>query len=109
MNEELERRIEKLPQWVQRYISKLRRNNAALRAERGKIAEGDAKITFSVDFDETHGLPDQATVKFQLSEGYLECSLETTLDGDEVRVRTCPHRLVIRPAASNAVNLSMRR
>jgi len=105
MNEKFERRIEKLPQWVQRYIGKLRRDNAALRAERGKIADGNAKITFQVVFgDKVHGIPDRATVTFRIGGGVIEFALR---DG-KVRVHALGG-LVIEPAATNAVNLSVRR
>lgn len=101
MNEKLEQRIEKLPQWARRYINKLQRDNAALRAERGKIADGDAKVKFWIEYGESHGIPDRATVVFQADGGTIEFALR---DGD-VRVHAL-NILVIKPTASNAVNLS---
>ena len=109
MNKELEQRIERLPQWAQQYISKLQRDNDALRAERGKIADGDAKITFTINFDEVYGVPDRATIGFQLGNDTIEFLLETTLNGDIVCVRSSHHRLVIEPSTSNAINLSVKR
>ena len=105
MNEEFKQRIGKLPQWAQRYISELRRNITALQAERGKIADGDAKITFWVICGENHGIPDRATVQFHLENDITDFSLHN----DVIRVHSSHHRLIIEPAASNAVNISARR
>lgn len=104
MNKELEQRIEKLPQWAQRYIGKLRRDNAALVAERGKIADKKARVKFWVEYDEIYGIPDRATVTFRMDSGTVECALR----GGKVRVHALGG-LVIEPAASNAINLSVRR
>ena len=105
MNEEFELRLSKLPQWAQRYVSKLRHDITALHAERGKIASGDAKITFRVMFDEVHGIPDHATVQFQLEGDVIECLLRN----NAVQVRSSHHRLTIRPEASNTISLSIQR
>ena len=105
MDENFERRIEKLPQWVQRYIGKLRRDNAALRAERGKVADGDTKITFRVTYDENYSIPDRAKVTFRLENGTIEFSLRN----DEVRVHSSRYCLVAKPSASNAISLSVQR
>ena len=104
MNEEREQRIKKLPKWAQMYIGKLQRDNAALRAERGKIADGDAKITFWVNFDEDHGIPDRARVVFQANDGTIDLKLR---DG-KVQVHAS-YTLIIEPASSNSINLSVRR
>lgn len=102
MNEEFELRLSKLPQWAQRYISKLRRDITALLAERGKIICGDAKITFWVNFGENHGIPDRATVQFHLENDIIDFSLRNNV----IRVHSSQHHLTIEPAASNAVNIS---
>ena len=109
MNKELELRVNKLPQWAQRYISKLEHNNAALITERGKITDGNARITFTVNYEDVYSIPDRAKVSFQLNNDCIELSFSPEPDGNAVCIRSTVSRLTIEPVASNVINLSTRR
>jgi hypothetical protein len=101
-------RIAKLPKWAQQYIHKLERDVEWYKEQLRQTSSGDSPITWelgSIHNSKQHGIPERATVRFQLANGYIECALrKTTL---QIRRGSFKGRLMVGPCAYNLVEIEI--
>lgn len=96
----LSERIEKLPKWAQAYIAKLQRDVQFWKKAAGQIANSDKAMISWRLLRESVGIPDRATVAFQLETGAVEISMRDNML--YVHSERC---LIIYPVAANAVRI----
>jgi len=100
MKDDLHIRIERLPRWAQRYIDKLERDVASLKAERESVEAGDTRVYWHTGLERKTHLPDYAKVTFHTDGGKMECKLR-----DGKLVVSGDLTLYIRPIGSNMVEV----
>lgn len=103
--DELQRKIKKLPQWVQDHISRLEtrleRDVAHYRQLLTATEAGQTSVSWT-DYTNEKYLPDTGLVRWRLENG---SKIEVTLKGDKIEVRepgASGSMLVILPAYSNS-------
>lgn len=92
--------VASLPTWAQRRIASLEHEVAQLKADADAASTPGSPVTVTdASGLEERGLPKGAHVRFRVS----NMTIEITLDGDQIEVRSNDGYLTILPAVSNVV------
>lgn len=93
---------EKLPKWAQYEIKKLERKIESLEEQVSANDDEDSLIAWNASMKK-HGLPSHARVSFKLDNGEVSVNI---YDG-VIRVTGNMNSLLVRPRASNAIELTL--
>lgn len=97
--QDLQRKIKKLPQWVQAHINRLERDKARYKEILTQTEAGQTPVSWT-DYTNEKYLPERGVVRYNLSGGPIEISVKN----DNIEVRSNAefgNVLVILPAYSN--------
>jgi hypothetical protein len=95
----------KLPKWAQREIIRLTAEVTDLQQQLDALGNEGSAITWRMALEERHGIPERATIRFDIVGGEFEIMIRN----GHLEVRTIYDRLVVNPLATNAIELSTER
>ena len=99
-----ETRLTKLPKWAQQYIQKLQKDVEWYKKQLRQLDTADSPLTWEAisGNNETHGIPERATITFVLPNGKIDFKLRK----DEIHVSAHSRGLLVEPVAANSIKLS---